>query len=119
MQKFTVSQEACRDGNYTIELINDGRVSCMQVEYTGTDYWNPERNFWIDACSLDDKPNGLISNPYGFFTRALDKVAVKCPEVYRAVYEHIQVRTEADYKRLAEYCKKKNNEYACKLQIIE
>ena len=49
----------------------------------------------------------------------LNAVAERYPEVYRAVYEHIQGRSELEYLQLKDYCKKKNNELARKLTIIE
>ena len=58
-------------------------------------------------------------NPYASFVSTLDSVAKKYPEVYRAVYEHIRSRKENAYVRLAEHCKRKNNEYARKFSIIE
>lgn len=49
----------------------------------------------------------------------LDDIAKHHPEVYGEVYHHIQPRTEESYVTLAMYCKKKNNEIARKLHIIE
>lgn len=105
--------EVCtgRNSGYSIELLSDGKVCYATWEFEGA----------ISSCPDDEPATGMCGdhNPYGSFVSTLDRVAERHPEVYRAVYEHIQGRTEDAYVRLAEYCKRKNNQYISKFQIIE
>lgn len=108
MESFAVDFHDRRQSGISITLNKDGSVSYAAWEFEGA----------TQGCP-DDKPNQRNRNPYTSFISTLDSVAKKYPEVYRAVYEHIQGRNENAYVRLAEHCKRKNNEYARKFRIIE
>ncbi len=103
------------NSGYSIELLSDGKVRHTAWEFAGT----------ISSCPEDKPATEMCGdhNPYCSFVSTLDRVAERHPNVYRAVYEHIQGRTEGAYMRLAEYCKRKNNQYISqyisKFQIIE
>jgi len=105
---FVVNFHDRRQSGISIALEKDGKVSYSAWEFEGAASGHP-----------DDQPNYHDRNPYNSFISTLDSVAERHPEVYRAVYEHIQCRKESAYVRLADYCKRKNNEYARKFRIIE
>lgn len=108
MKEFTINFNDRRQSGVSIALKEDGKVSYSAWEFEGATYGYP-----------DDKPERYKANPYNEFISYMDSVAKHYPEVYRAVYEHIKCRKESAYVRLAEYCKRKNNEYARKFTIIE
>ena len=99
------------DSGSSIELLSDGRVCYTTWDFGGAASSHPD----------DEPETGMCGdhNPYRSFVSVLDYVATRYPEVYRAVYEHIQGRTEDAYAKLAEYCKSKNNQYISKFRIIE
>lgn len=105
---FVVNFHNSRQSGISITLEDGGKVSYSAWEFEGAASGYP-----------DAEPDYRDRNPYSSFVSYLDSVAKKYPEVYRAVYEHIQCRKESDYVRLAGYCKRKNNEYARKFRIIE
>lgn len=105
--------EVCtgRNSGCSIKLLSDGNVCYARWEFGGA----------ISSYPDDEPATGMCGDhdPYGSFVSALNFVAERHPEVYRAVYEHIQGRTEDAYVRLAQYCKIKNNRYISKFRIIE
>ena len=107
MKSFVVNYHDRRQSGIAIRLEDEGRVSYSAWEFEGATSGYP-----------DDKPSYGI-NPYRSFVSYLDSVAKNYPEVYHAVYQHIQSRKESDYVSLADYCKRKNNEYARKFRVIE
>lgn len=105
---FVVNFHDRRQSGISITLEKGGKVSYSAWEFEGAAKGYP-----------DGQPDYHNRNPYRSFISTLDSVAEHHPEVYRAVYEHIQCRKESAYVRLSDYCKRKNNEYARKFRIIE
>lgn len=104
---FEIRNNDRRQSGFGIDLISGGTITYGCWEYEGAEYGQP-----------DDKKNIYNSSPLSRCISILDAVAKRYPEVYRAVYEHIQNRTEYEYKALASHCREKNNDYARKFTII-
>ena len=97
------------ESGYSIELLDEGRVCYSEYSFEGYSSGQP-----------DGEPKSEYSySPYSHFLIVLNNVAKKYPEVYLAVYEHIQGRTEEAYRSLAGYCKYRNNSFISQFQIIE
>lgn len=110
--KFEVHTE-WDNGGYSIELLSNGMVRYAEWDFQGAIISYPDDEPATGMCGDHD--------PYSSFVNTLNRVAKHYPEVYRAVYEHIQCRTEEVYAKLAEYCKIMNNQYIYinKFRIIE
>ncbi len=74
---------------------------------------------WVSDGGMSVYPEMEGGKYYSSCISILDDVAELHPEVYRAVYDHIQGRNEPQYLSLKAYCKKKNNELARKFTIIK
>ena len=109
------------ESGYSIELLDEGRVCYSEYSFEGYAHGQPDDEPENERSCPD--PDYEPESPYSTFLKYLDIVAKKYPEVYFAVYEHIQDRTEYAYRCLAGYCKYQNNsfisQFQSKFQIIE
>lgn len=93
-----------------------GQSKCVSTEKNGRVCFSVWSSKGLEMSLYPTTHNGVY---YRSCISILDIVADNYPEVYRAVYDHIQGRHGAEYSALKAYCKKRNNELASKLSIIE